>query len=232
MNILAVDSSSKPASSAVVKDGRLISEIFVNNSMTHSRTLMSVIDKSLEFADITLSDIDLIACITGPGSFTGVRIGVACVKGLAFSNSIPCVGISALEAMAYNYSGVDAYVCSVMDARCSQVYTALFSCENGTVSRLSADEAISIAELCKRIDKLNKTVYLVGDGVELVFSQYQGSADVRLSSQLLRYQRSSSAAFAAMNMNPDEYTAPELLAPIYLRLPQAQRELKNKLKGE
>ena len=232
MNILAVDSSSKPASSAVIKDGRLISEIFVNNSMTHSRTLMSVIDKSLEFADITLNDIDLIACVTGPGSFTGVRIGVACVKGLAFSSSIPCAGISALEAMAYNFCGVDAYVCAVMDARCSQVYTALFSCADGSVSRITPDEAISIAELCKRIDKLNKTVYLVGDGVELVFSQYQGSADVRLSSQLLRYQRSSSAAFAAMNMNPDEYTAPELLAPVYLRLPQAQRELKNKLKGE
>lgn len=232
MNILAVDSSSKPASSAVVKDGRLISEVFVNNSMTHSRTLMSVIDKSLEFADIKLSDIDLIACVTGPGSFTGVRIGVACVKGLAFSNSIPCAGVSALEAMAYNYSGVDAYVCAVMDARCSQVYTALFSCDGDSLCRVSPDEAISIAELCERIASLNKTVYLVGDGAQLVFSQYKGTNDVRLSSELLRYQRSSSAAFAAMNMSSEEYTAPELLAPVYLRLPQAQRELKNKLKGE
>lgn len=229
MKVLAIDSSSKPASASVVCDGKLLCEVFVNNGLTHSRTLMPVIDGVLKYSDISLSDIDLCAVVTGPGSFTGVRIGVAAAKGLCFTQNIQCVGISTLECMAYNLSCVEGYVCAIMDARCSQVYTATFKCGK-KVERITEDRAISINELINHFDELDGNVYILGDGAELVFKSVEDKSKVILVNENNRYQKSSSAALCALNKEESDYISADGLTPTYLRLPQAERELKNKLK--
>ena len=161
MKILGVDSSSSPASASVVCDGKILSEVYVNNGLTHSKTLMSVIDRALVFAGITADDIDSVAVAAGPGSFTGVRIGVSCAKGIAFERDIPCAAISTLEMLAYNLLSVEGTVCAVMDARCSQVYTATFKSHNGSITRITEDRAISIAELDGHLKNIDGKVYLV-----------------------------------------------------------------------
>lgn len=234
MKILAIDSSSKPASASVTEDGKVLCEVFVNNGFTHSKTLMPVINDVLKHAEASLDEIDLCAVVTGPGSFTGVRIGVAAAKGLCFNLGIPCVSISTLEAMAYNLSCVKGYVCAVMDARCSQVYTATFRCGNG-VERLTEDRAISISELIKHFEALDGDVYILGDGAALVYSKLlvvnsELTSKVSLVNENNRYQKSSSAAACAEQSKLESYVNPDELVPVYLRLPQAERELKNKLK--
>lgn len=232
MKILAIDSSSKPASASVVNDGKVLSEVFVNNGLTHSRTLMPVIKSVLDHSETSLEEIDLCAVVTGPGSFTGVRIGVAAVKGICFDLNIPCVGISTLEAMAYNLACVRGYVCAVMDARCSQVYTATFKC-GSSVERITQDRAISIDELIKHFSELDGDVYILGDGASLVYSKLVADENVNnvvLVNENNRYQKSSSAALCAAEMGDDSYVLSDELVPVYLRLPQAERELKNKLK--
>lgn len=147
MKILAIDSSAKTASVAVTEGGRLISECFVNAALTHSRTLMPMVDNALTQADMSFADIDALSVNVGPGSFTGIRIGVAAVKGLALSGDKPCAGVSTLLSAAYNFADDDCLVCVAMDARCNQVYTALFECLGGKVARICEDKAVPIAEL-------------------------------------------------------------------------------------
>ncbi len=234
MNVLSIDSSSKPASASVVSNGKVLCEVFVNNGFTHSKTLMPVISDVLKHSDLSLNAIDLCAVVTGPGSFTGVRIGVAAAKGVCFNLDIPCIGISTLEAMAYNLSCVKGYVCSIMDARCSQVYTATFRC-GSEVERITGDRAISIDELIRHFSDLNENIYVLGDGASLVYSkicaeQPELTEKVILVNENNRYQKSSSAAICASLRQAEEYVQADELVPVYLRLPQAERELKNKLK--
>lgn len=234
MKILAIDSSSKPASASVVSDGKVLSEVFVNNGFTHSKTLMPVISDVMKHSETSLDEIDLCAVVTGPGSFTGVRIGVAAAKGLCFNLGIPCVGVSTLEAMAYNLACVKGYVCAIMDARCSQVYTATFRCGSG-VERLMEDRTISISELIEHFKTLDGDVYILGDGAGLVYSKLFVENDelkdtVSIVNENNRYQKSSSAAACAERLSAESYVKPDELVPVYLRLPQAERELKNKLK--
>lgn len=230
MNILAIDSSSKPASAAVVCDNHILSEVFVNNGLTHSRTLMNVVESALRLAEKSVDDIDLIACTVGPGSFTGVRIGVACAKGIAFPKNIKCVGISTLQTFAYNMSCIEGYVCGIMDARCAQVYTSVFKLNGGKVERINEDNAQSIDSLVAELEKLEGNVYLLGDGAHLVKAKTDKSSII-LANESVRYQRASSAAYVALSLDENAYIAPDELVPVYLRLPQAQRELKNKQKG-
>ncbi len=229
MKILSIDSSSKPASASVVSDGKLLGEVFINNGFTHSKTLMPVVNSVLSLSEVDLNEIDLCAVVTGPGSFTGVRIGVAAAKGLCFKENIACVGVSTLESMAYNLSCVEGFVCSVMDARCSQVYTATFHCGE-KVERITPDRAISIDELLTHFNELNGKIYLLGDGAELVYKKCEENKNIVLVNENNRYQKSSSAAFCALEKSVDDYISADLLNPQYLRLPQAERELKNKLK--
>ena len=231
MKILGVDSSSSPASASVVCDGKILSEVYVNNGLTHSKTLMSVIDRALVFAGITADDIDSVAVAAGPGSFTGVRIGVSCAKGIAFERDIPCAAISTLEMLAYNLLSVEGTVCTVMDARCSQVYTATFKSHNGSITRITEDRAISIAELDGHLKNIDGKVYLVGDGAAMFFGEATAE-NLILASEALRYQKSSSAVYAAVNKGRDIFKPSDGLVPYYLRLPQAERELKKKQKGE
>lgn len=231
MKILAIDSSAKSASVAVCENGRLISECFVNASLTHSRTLMPMVDNALTQADMNINDIDAFCVNVGPGSFTGIRIGVAAVKGLALSQNKPCAGISTLESMAYNFADDNCIVCAAMDARCNQVYTALFRCNGSEVERICEDKAISIDELCVELSKYGEKIYLAGDGAEICMKAFgEKQPNVCLSGENRRYQRAFGAALAVEN-NKEAFTDSALLAPVYLRLPQAERELKMK-KGE
>ena len=232
MKILSIDSSAKTASVAVTDGENLLSECFVNAGLTHSRTLMPMIDNALTQADLKIDDIDAFCVNAGPGSFTGIRIGVAAVKGLALASNKLCAGVSTLESIAYNFIDEKAVICAAMDARCNQVYSALFSVENGVITRLCADNAVPVSELAEEIKKIaDKTVILAGDGAEICYNAMKDISDnIKLSATFRRYQRAYGAALAA-NANSSLFEDSALLAPVYLRLPQAERELKLK-KGE
>ena len=231
MRILALESSAGAASACVMEDGKILGEYFVNIKQTHSQTLMVMAQGVLQSTNVPLSSIDLFAVSAGPGSFTGVRIGVACVKGMAMAEQKPCAGVSTLAAMAENLTDLTGIICCVMDARCQQVYNALFQLEDGIVTRLTEDRAISIAELAEECTAMQETVYLVGDGAALCdrSAEFMALSNVRLVAEPVRYQRSSGVARVAMEIAAagETVSAAELL-PIYLRLPQAERELKRK----
>ncbi len=226
MKILAVESSAVSASAAVCDNGRIISENYINAGLTHSQTLMPMIKNCMDTAGVTLSDIDLVAVAHGPGSFTGIRIGIAAVKGIAFGGK-ECCGVSTLEAMAYNLKGTDCIALCAMDARCSQVYMAMFDCGDDVV-RLCEDKAVMIDEIPEMIKNLKKDIIILGDGAELCYNYLKTVCDnVRLAPMLSRYQRASGVAFAA-ECGAGERVAADKLTPVYLRVPQAERELKKR----
>lgn len=232
MKILSIDSSAKTASVAVTEDKKLLSECFVNAGLTHSRTLMPMVDNALRQADLKIEDVDAFCVNSGPGSFTGIRIGVAAVKGLALSSGKPCAGISTLEAIAYNFIDENTVICAAMDARCNQVYAALFNVENNTVTRICDDYAVPICELAEELKKItDKSIILAGDGAELCYNSMKAYVqNIKLASEFRRNQRAYGTALAA-EAHGDLYKDSALLAPVYLRMPQAERELKLK-KGE
>ena len=228
MRILAFDSTAVSASVCLMEDEKTVGEFFINTKLTHSRTLMPMAQALLQAVDVPLDSIDCFAVANGPGSFTGVRIGVATVKGLAAPKNIPCVPVSTLLSMAYNLPDADGVICAVMDARCHQVYNALFRVRNGAVTRLCEDRALSIDDLAAECKALNEPVILVGDGAALCARDPAfASVQAVLAPESRRQQRASSVALAASfsAVNGDT-VSPAELAPLYLRLPQAERELK------
>lgn len=230
MRILAIDSSAVSASCCVWEDGKLLAQSAVNTRLTHSQTLLPMVRDMLENAQMALSEMDLLAVAAGPGSFTGVRIGVAAVKGLALPADKPCAGVSTLAAIAQNAGGLplDGIVCAAMDARCQQVYTALFESRDGTLSRLTPDEALPLSELQNRLIDTKKSVFLVGDGADLCYTQMKGAVSgLTLSPPHLRYQSAYGVAVEAAAMAArGETVSGDRLLPLYLRLPQAERELR------
>lgn len=225
MKILSVDTSAVCASVAITEDEKIISFFQTNAGLTHSRTLLPLIDAALKNSETQLSSIDHFACSVGPGSFTGIRIGIAAVKGLADGLSKKCIPVSTLEALAYNLIGQNVIACAVMDARCSQVYTAVFDVRGETVTRLTEDEAIKIDELEKRLAGYEKEVVFVGDGAEICHK----ALGYRSAPPLLRFQNAASVALCAeRNFDESKLMGADELMPVYLRLPQAERELKKK----
>ncbi len=230
MLTLGIDSSAAAASAAVVEDGKLLGEFFVNTKQTHSQTLLPMVQNLLETVSRSCGDVDVLAVSHGPGSFTGVRIGVACVKGMALVNDTPCVGVSTLEAIAWGgIFAQGALLCAVMDARCGQVYNALFQAEGGTLRRLTEDRALSIADLEKECRGFGEKVLLLGDGAALCHKTFQAWG-ARLAPEAIRFQRASSVALLGEEAAQAGKTiSASALAPVYLRLPQAERELKKRL---
>lgn len=227
MRILAVDSSAKSVSVAISDDKKIISEFYLNTGFTHSQTLMPMVKSALDCAGIDINSIDLFAVNKGPGSFTGIRIGVAAIKGMADFHKKKCIGISTLEAMAYNLSSNNCIACCVMDARCKQVYCALFDIKDGNVTRLTDDSAISITELESLLKNFEKNKILVGDGAELCYNEMKDNFnDIQLAGENIRFQRASGTCLCANTKN--NYVNANELVPEYLRLSQAERELKNK----
>ena len=227
MLILAFESSAKPASAALVKDGQLLSQYMQCSALTHSRTLLPMAEDMLKNAELRLSDVDLIAVAHGPGSFTGIRIGVSTVKGLAWAAEKPCVGVSTLEAMAWHGLAVGGYICPVMDARRSQVYNALFKIENGRPVRMTEDRPIALEELAKEVTALGAPVFLIGDGAALCFEYFTAhGVPCVMAPDNLRWQDAWGVAMAAADKTPGN--ADELL-PVSLRLSQAERERQERL---
>lgn len=226
MKILAFESSAKAASVAALCDGALLAEYTQNSGQTHSRTLMQMAEDLLRNCDLTAQDIDAVAVAAGPGSFTGVRIGVAAAKGFAWGRKLPLYGVSTLEAMARGAALCDGIYCACMDARREQVYNALFCSQSGELTRFCGDRALSLDDLAQELVGRQEPVYLVGDGAKLCYDALQAQlAQLRLLPEHLRQQRAAGVALCAQRMlDAGEKGDALTLVPSYLRLSQAERE--------
>lgn len=234
--ILAVDTSAKPVSCALAEDGRVLASFYANTGLTHSQTLMPMIENLLNVAEKSVGDLDAVAVNAGPGSFTGVRIGVSAVKGLAFTGCLPCVAVSTLESMAENtVAAPGTVICCLMDARCQQVYGALFEKgEDGSICRLSEDEALTVVQMGEQVAALGKPVILVGDGSEMCYRVWKDCIpSVHLAPPSARYQNAAATAVIACRRFAEGKTvSAEELLPLYLRLPQAERELNARMSSK
>lgn len=229
IKILAIESSAKAVSAAVCEEGKIIAQSYQNSGLTHSRTLLPIIEDMLKNAELKLSDIGLIAVARGPGSFTGIRIGVAAAKGLSWASGIPAAGVSTLEAMARQLTFIDGIICPVMDARRSEVYNALFEMRGDELIRLCEDRAISLSDLSGEMKKSEKKYFLVGDGAELCYNYLlDKNVSAVIAPEHLRYQSAYGVAMAAKGGE----SCAHALSPVYLRLSQAERELKEKGRKE
>ena len=230
MKILALETSAKSVSTAVVENGVPLAYAYQCTGLTHSRTLMPMVDALLKNAELTLGDMDAVAVAAGPGSFTGLRIGIAAVKGLAWAADKPCFGVSTLEAMAQNLAHMDGLLVCAMDARRDQVYNALFEAKNGVLTRLTPDRAIAVAELAEELRGETRRLLVLGDGGRLC---RDGLAQLGVESELapaqLLYQNAVGVGLAAEHGTP---VSAQELAPVYLRISQAERERNARLQQE
>lgn len=235
MKILSVECSASPASCAIIDDGKIKASSFVNAKLTHSQTLMQMIINTLDNSATRLCDIDRIAVAAGPGSFTGLRIGISAVKGLAAPANMPCVSVSTLDGMAEQFADRDCVVCAVMDARCNQFYNALFEIKDGIITRLCPDRALLADELIAEIKEISpdKQILICGDGADLFYKQACELENVRLAPENLKLQSAVGVGlYAYKNADKTDTVTPENLLPVYLRLPQAERELKAKTEAK
>ncbi len=230
MKILALDSSATVASVALCDGERLLAEYTVNNGNTHSETLLPMVEAVLANFSLTAKDIDLFAASTGPGSFTGVRIGAATLKGLAFGSDKPCVGVSTLEALAYNLIAHKGLICPVMNARRSQVYAALFRSDGQTLERLMPDSAIAISELDEKLCGYGEEIMLCGDGYSITKSGLERTSTGKTPERLIHQSAYSVAAVAHLAYKNGLAVSDGELKVNYLRPSQAERELMNKNK--
>jgi len=225
LNILAFESSAKAASTALLRDGLLLGEYTQNSGQTHSRTLLKMAEDLIVNCDLTPRDVDAVAVASGPGSFTGVRIGVAAAKGFAWGRELPLYGVSTLEAMVLGAAAADGTWCACMDARRSQVYTAIFSFHDGKLERHTGDSALSLGALGELLKAAEKPVFLVGDGALLCYNTLSAEIPgLRLLPEHLRMQRASGVALAAwQKAAAGEEGSALSLQPNYLRMSQAER---------
>ncbi|MDF2838755.1 MAG: molecular chaperone [Evtepia sp.] len=226
MKILALESSAVAASVAVCENETLIAQSFQKTGLTHSQTLLPMLEGLLSSCGLSLNEIDLIGVSSGPGSFTGLRIGVSLAKGLAWAKEIPCAACSTLESMAWNAVAMEGEICTAMDARRGQIYNARF-CSNGeTICRLTPDRAIALEDLTRELQGTNKIQLLVGDGADLCYEHLQKSGvPARLAPPNLRLQSAWGVARVALELSrKGEAVSSSMLKPTYLRLSQAERE--------
>ena len=226
MKILAFETSAKAASVALLDGGKLLAESYQNTGLTHSQTIMVMAQDLLKSCGLSARDVEAVAVAAGPGSFTGVRIGVAAAKGFAWGAELPCYGVSTLEAMARTMGVWQGYIVPAMDARRSQVYTAVFHAEKGVITRVEEDMAISLAELGEKIKNYEENVFLVGDGALLCYNTLlEEVSGLVLPPEHRMHQRAAGVALAAQQQADagDPGNGAEL-TPNYLRLSQAERE--------
>lgn len=226
MNILALETSATAASVAVCRGEELLGQSFQRTGLTHSRTLAPMLEDLLKNCGFQLSEMDVIAVAAGPGSFTGLRIGVSAAKGLAWAEDKPCAGVSTLEAMAWPLAFRDGDICAVMDARRSQVYNALFTAEGGRLERRCADRAVGLDDLARELSERGKPQLLVGDGALLCYNEWEKRGlPVVLAPPHLLYQSAWGVARAGLELaRREELVPPAKLVPVYHRLSQAERE--------
>lgn len=229
--LLAFETSAKAASVALFDGEKLLGESYQNTGLTHSQTLMLMAEDLLKNCGAAVSDLTAVAVAAGPGSFTGVRIGVSAAKGLAWGKELPCYGVSTLEAMALGLGVQDGYILPTMDARRNQVYTALFVAENGCVSQLFEDSAIALSELKEKLPS-DKPIFLVGDGSALTYNTLSETVpNLILPPEYKMHQRAVGVGLAANKaIARGENGDAASLTPNYLRLSQAERERLEKMK--
>ena len=226
MKILAIETSAKSVSAAVVENGVPLASAYQNMGLTHSRTLMPLVDGMLSAAGLRVQDMDLLAAANGPGSFTGLRIGVSALKGLAWALEKPCCGVSTLAAMARNLAHMEGLIICAMDARRNQVYNALFLAHDGVLTRQCPDRAIGLAELAEEIKNRPEPKFVVGDGAGLCYNHLlEQDVPCRMAPPQLVLQNAVGVALAAEEMAAaGQVTTARDLVPVYLRLSQAERE--------
>ncbi len=232
MIVLGLESSAKAASAALCSDGALIAQSLQISALTHSKTLLPMAEDLLKNCGMTLADVDALAVAHGPGSFTGIRIGVSAVKGLCWGAEKPAIGVSTLEAMAWNgeCAPEGSVICCAMDARRAQVYNALFEFDGGAPKRLTKDRAIGLDELSDELKMLKRPIFVLGDGAELCYNHLvKQNLSAVLAPQSVRMQSAWGVCRAAAGKTPAP--AGELL-PVYLRLSQAERERQERMKKE
>ncbi len=224
MLVLGIDTSGKNASVAVCSQNELLAQYFLKTDKTHSQVILPMCRKMLDDLGLSLKDIDRFAVAAGPGSYTGLRIGISAVKALAFGLEKKCNGISTLEALAYNFAGTDGYVCAVMKARLDIVYCAVFKISGDKVSRCTDDMMISGSELAEKLGKFPEHITITGDGAEKFISEFKNER-FSLSSFHLRYQLASGICMSALNkegQTPDEINA------FYMQVTKAEKDLLDK----
>lgn len=224
MRILALESSAVSAGVCLLEDGRVLASDFTNCGLTHSRTMLPMVEHVLASCSLTVQALDGLAVAAGPGSFTGIRIGVATVKGLAMAADKPCAAVSTLEAMAWGLLGLPGEVSCVMDARAGQVYHARFALDGEAPRRLCEDRAVTLAQLGQEIGQ--NAQILVGDGAFLCYTRLKEScAGLRLAPPQLLYPTGFGVAMAAQAVfAAGQAVSAEALRERYLRAPQAERE--------
>lgn len=232
-----MESSAGSASVAYLSNGKVLGQYYINAGLTHSTTLIPMTEELLKTANLTLKNIDYFAVSVGPGSFTGLRIGISAIKGISLAENKPCVAVSSLEAIAYNFIHTNTLVCAVIDARCNRFFTAIFKCnKNGSIKRLSEDKVLSYEEIVEELNKnyCNESIVLAGDGAELAYKLMESNiSDLQIAPQHLRYQQSIGVAMAAEKLaEQGKIVTSQQLLPTYLSLPQAQRELQKKLNNK
>ena len=227
MIILAFDGTAKCASCAVLRDDACLGEYNIDNGLTQSELLLPMAESLMKSLKLNFSDVDLYATSVGPGSFTGVRIGAALVKGLAFGRNIPCASVSTLDALAENARGLCGIIVPAMDARRGQVYTAIFRCDGENMEKLTEDLAISIKDLASMLREYgDEHIYLVGDGYEVARKGLtEDGLTIEITPKALRNESAASVARVALRQyNEGQTVSDSELSPTYLRLPQAERE--------
>ena len=234
MLILAFETSAKAASVALLENGTLLGESYQNTGLTHSQTLMVMAEDLLRQCGKTVDDVTAVAVAEGPGSFTGVRIGVAAAKGFAWGRNIPCYGISTLEAMAVSLGAYEGHVCACMDARRNQVYNAIFLADGAAPQRVTEDRAIALSELKTDLAHIDGNIYLVGDGAALTYRTLAPEIpNLILPPEHRLHQRATGVALLAqVKADTGDSGDGAALQPNYLRLSQAERERNERLAKE
>lgn len=237
MLILALDSTAQVGSVALCEEERLVGEYTLNAGHTHSETLLPMVESLLTITGHRVCDVELFVCTTGPGSFTGVRIGAATIKGLAFGQNKPCVGVSTLESLAHNGIPLEGLLCPVMNARRQQVYNALFESKGQALTRLCPDRALAISELGQELQTTypQGPVYLMGDGAQITYDALSGLLGDRLKllpERLIHQSGYNTALCGLQKYREGDRTTDLALSPVYLRPSQAERVRMEKLQNE
>lgn len=235
MKLLAIDSSGMVASVAVLSEDKVIGEYTVNNKKTHSQTLLPMIDELMKMTGIQLEEIDAIAVAAGPGSFTGLRIGSATAKGLAFALKKPILSVPTLEAIACNIYGTNQLLCPIMDARNQQVFTGMYDYQNGSLEVVMDQTVLTVEELCQKINDRNEEVMFLGDGVDVYQNLLQEkiTTNISFAPAHLRNQRASAVGMVGLRMYREgKLDTADSHVPEYLRLSQAEREMQERLKRQ
>lgn len=233
MKILGIDTSTKTLSVAICDDDKIICETFINSALNHSCTLMPVIDSLLTSASLKVSDIDLFVTTSGPGSFTGIRIGISTIKGLALAIDKPCIAISSLEALAFNLIDTDCIACPAIDARGDRVYMSLFKVRSKKLIRLTDDNVILINEIQKKLLNTEEKIIFLGDGADLCYNRIGQKINSKTANSVNRLCRASSVCM----LGKDKYECGQTtssaydIVPQYINLSQAERERIEKIKS-